>query len=626
MTPSREAFSHARKPPTTADMESSKNPRFRLSVSFVLVTSIGLLMAIMLGLVQWIYFEAIRKNTFELLKDKARGIVTGMENEIRHYLDPVSLMLEHLAHEMVSEEGLLVSDSRLRDLLAGGLLSQTSVGSINYFNENFRPFGLIPGPEGRPIQSPITNRPAWRNPDIQRLMQANKAIDGILWNQPEFNRRITFLVASHPVKVAEEYKGFLSAVVTVHRLSKIMVNLGERFNATPFILRGENQVLAHPLLISPHPSQSRENPLPTIDQLEDEVLQKIGNTTRVSNDFEVLQAEGIHIGEARVGNKEFIFLTKSITGYGENSLTIGAWVQSENLTTQISRLFKAIILGIVLLVVGIVLAMLLGRGIARPVQLSAHAATQLSRFDLDEVAPLPTSLYKELNDQANAFNSMLIGLRAFSQYVPKTLVERLIREEAALGSLSVERELTVMFTDIVGFTTLSESLSAADVATFLNQHFELLVKEIEAEGGTVDKFIGDAVMAFWGAPELISDAPIRACRAALEMRKVLDQYNLKAVKAGGTPVGIRIGIHTGPVVVGNIGSQGRFNYTIVGDTVNVTQRLESLARHHAQNSEAAIILISEETRMQLNDLFVIENLGPSQIKGRAKPLLVHRLL
>jgi class 3 adenylate cyclase len=156
-------------------------------------------------------------------------------------------------------------------------------------------------------------------------------------------------------------------------------------------------------------------------------------------------------------------------------------------------------------------------------------------------------------------------------------VTRLIRAGDA-GTIRPEaRELTVMFTDIAGFTAMSETRPAPEVADFLNEHFALLGACVEAEGGTVDKFIGDALMAFWGAPETQTDTAPRACRAALAIARAVDADNARRTAAGRPAIRIRIGLHSGPVVVGNVGWPGRINYTIVGDTVNTCQRLEARA-------------------------------------------------
>ncbi len=219
---------------------------------------------------------------------------------------------------------------------------------------------------------------------------------------------------------------------------------------------------------------------------------------------------------------------------------------------------------------------------------------------------------------------MLGGLRWFEVYVPKSLVRRLVRqgEEPA----SEERELTVMFTDIVGFTGVAEGVTAEALADFLNHHFALIAAAVEDTGGTLDKFIGDAVMAFWGAPETQPDHAERACRAAQDICARITADNADRRADGLAPVGIRIGLHSGPAVVGNIGAPGRMNYTIVGDTVNVAQRLEQLGKRVHDGDREITVLVSEETAARLGSRDALEPAGSFEVPGRREPVEVFMLI
>ena len=173
---------------------------------------------------------------------------------------------------------------------------------------------------------------------------------------------------------------------------------------------------------------------------------------------------------------------------------------------------------------------------------------------------------------------MLAGSSGFQTYLPKSLVRRLMQRGHIANVLSEQREVTVLFTDISNFTGFSENLPADGVAAFLNRHFTLLVKCVEEEGGTIDKYVGDSLMAFWGAPDSQPDHAERAFSAALNMALAIRRENTARQAAGLEPIRIRIGLHSGPAVVGNIGAPGRVNYTVVGDTVNVARRMESLSK------------------------------------------------
>jgi adenylate cyclase len=219
---------------------------------------------------------------------------------------------------------------------------------------------------------------------------------------------------------------------------------------------------------------------------------------------------------------------------------------------------------------------------------------------------------------------MLDGLRAFGRYVPRTLVMRLVKE-GRVGAGTEERVLAIMFTDIVSFTSTCETMSGAEVADFINHHLSLLSACIERVGGTIDKFIGDAVMAFWGAPGHIDNPAASACRAAVAIQRALAADNGRRIAAGQKPVRIRIGIHMGPVIVGDIGAANRINYTIVGDVVNATQRLESLGKTVDPDAEA-IALVSEEIVSAAADGFQFVERGAHFVKGRQESLKVFQLI
>ena len=207
---------------------------------------------------------------------------------------------------------------------------------------------------------------------------------------------------------------------------------------------------------------------------------------------------------------------------------------------------------------------------------------------------------------------MTTGLRWFETYVPQQLVRRLMARETPFESEN--RAITVMFTDIVGFSTLSEHMPAAETAAMLNEHFAILVDCIEAEGGTVDKYIGDSVMAFW-EPDDTGVNVDRAIRAARQIRRRVTEDNSTRRLTNRVAPCVRIGIHTGDALVGNIGAPGRINYTLVGDAVNVAARLEQLSKSIGQASDAKI-LISDATAAHAEDRNGLISVGTHEICGR----------
>src|SRR5688500_13364983 len=185
------------------------------------------------------------------------------------------------------------------------------------------------------------------------------------------------------------------------------------------------------------------------------------------------------------------------------------------------------------------------------------------------------------------------------------MVDALVQDESM--SRLRQAEVTVMFADAVGFTAMSEELSPDGVAELLDGFFNEAVEAVFAHDGTLDKFIGDAVMAFFGAPVAVEDHAERALRAALDLRFRLKRWNSRHVAAGGRPVDIRIALNSGPVVVGDVGSSRRVDYTVLGNTVNVASRLESIGG-------PGDIVVGPGTQALLPDDFPLRPLGHLELK------------
>ncbi|HET7921144.1 MAG TPA: adenylate/guanylate cyclase domain-containing protein [Gammaproteobacteria bacterium] len=202
----------------------------------------------------------------------------------------------------------------------------------------------------------------------------------------------------------------------------------------------------------------------------------------------------------------------------------------------------------------------------------------------------------------------------FGRFIDPRVVNQLIQHgDIALRSEPQSRDITVLFSDIRGFTTLSETRTPEEIVSILNRYFSRQVAVIWRHGGTVDKFIGDCIMAFWGAPVADADQARHAVAAALEMSDVVDEFR-KELADNSAAFDIGIGIHTGPAVVGFMGAPGKLDYTAIGDTVNLGSRIES------QTKGVARILVSAATRERCDGHFDFIERGTYKVKGRAQPV------
>jgi adenylate cyclase len=211
----------------------------------------------------------------------------------------------------------------------------------------------------------------------------------------------------------------------------------------------------------------------------------------------------------------------------------------------------------------------------------------------------------------------------FQYYLMPEVIEELAAHPERLALGGEEKKLTILFCDIRGFTTLSEGLSPSELTTLINEYLTAMTDAIMASGGLVDKYIGDAVMAFWGAPVAHEEQEKAACRGALAMLQALDRLNSDLASRGKKPIHIGIGLSTGQVVVGNMGSSKRFNYTVMGDEVNFASRLEGLTKAYGVSC-----IIGEETASALEHdaTFTVRTLDQVMVKGKREPRTIYELI
>ena len=200
----------------------------------------------------------------------------------------------------------------------------------------------------------------------------------------------------------------------------------------------------------------------------------------------------------------------------------------------------------------------------------------------------------------------------FAKLVPKEIIDDLVERHSEAAFMTGEkRELAVLFSDIRSFTTISEHNSAEDVVSFLNQYFNTMVGIIKAHGGTIDKFVGDAILAIFGAPKSYEDNARRAVRAAIEMIRAASRVDLGNLVLPPDGFQIGIGIHEGPAVVGFIGSFDKLDYTVIGDTVNLASRLEGLTKYYKRP-----IIVSETVRERIADEIFLREVDTVKVKGK----------
>ncbi len=285
------------------------------------------------------------------------------------------------------------------------------------------------------------------------------------------------------------------------------------------------------------------------------------------------------------------------------------------------RLERTILLiSVTALVAASLIAMAVARGVSRPVQQLAGHTRKVAGGDYSVHIDLDRE--DELGELATAFNQMTTGLAErdrvrdlLGKVVSPEIASQLLSSDLKLGG--EEREVTILFSDLRDFTGLGEKMPPAELLALLNRYLDRMSSIVEKHGGVIDKYIGDAIMALFGAPVAAPDSAARAIAAAREMVDALAELNRDFAAEGRPPLAFGIGINTGRVVAGNMGSKTRLNYTVIGDSVNLAARLEALTKepvHHAA------IIVSEATARAAGVNKQLRPLGSVIVKGKAEPV------
>jgi adenylate cyclase len=320
----------------------------------------------------------------------------------------------------------------------------------------------------------------------------------------------------------------------------------------------------------------------------------------------------------RLADEEYVALARQLSTDGSVFVVL-----QRSLTAQLAPfealrqlLFTIFALGLVVLTLGVLAT---SRKVTRPVQQLAAGARRIEAGDYQQTVDIP--LYDEIGELAQAFNGMAKGLaekekvrNLLGKVVSPEVASELLSRDIELGG--EEREVTILFCDVRGFTSLCEGQSPKQILSLLNEYFSAITGVIESNGGVVDKFIGDAVMALFGAPVAQPDAPARAVRTAIGMRQALAGVNAAFATRDLKPIAIGIGLNTDRVVAGNMGSKSRLNYTVIGDGVNLASRLEGLTKVYG-----ATIIVSEPCARAAPG-FVYQELDRVRVKGKQEPVRI----
>ena len=283
---------------------------------------------------------------------------------------------------------------------------------------------------------------------------------------------------------------------------------------------------------------------------------------------------------------------------------------------------KIQLMTIIGLIIGAIGAFIISTMQVKPILMLVSGVKAIGEGNLDQKIEIKRK--DEIGDLTDAFNDMAKGLQerefirqTFQKFVHKDIANELLSNPDMIKVGGERKKVTVIFTDIRGFTPLSESMKPEDLIGLLNSYYGQLLPIIDRNGGVLDKFIGDAMMIVFGTPLQKDDDSLRAVRTGIEIREKLKELNSKREKDGMAPVIMGIGINTGYVVAGNIGSEERMEYTVLGDAVNVAARIEGQSR-------TGEVMISEETYREVKDKIKVSGeVDHVSLKGKSKPMNIY---
>ncbi|MBS0521618.1 MAG: hypothetical protein JSR90_23180 [Proteobacteria bacterium] len=276
--------------------------------------------------------------------------------------------------------------------------------------------------------------------------------------------------------------------------------------------------------------------------------------------------------------------------------------------------------GLIATALQVVIVYLLAGIVSAPLEKLARKVNRIQDFE-GESLPSQKSPIREISVLSRAIDTLDAASRAFASFVPVGLVRQLLQSDQKLELGGHSRFLTIFFSDLEAFSTLSEEVPSQELLLRISAYFGLVTRIVNAEHGTIDKFLGDGVMAFWGAPGLLENHAWFACVAALRVQRGMEELNAQWKEQGLRPLNLRVGIHSDAVLVGNVGSRERMSYTVIGDGVNVASRLEGINKEYGTR-----LCISHSVFKEAGERLCVRPIEEVAVKGRRAKIPIYELL
>jgi adenylate cyclase len=614
-------------------MGGRKQPR-RVEYRVGLGATVSLLVAGAIGLVAWASLANTRDAIVGLTDEQVRQLLTGLDTRVHDHLQnavtAVQLSEKLLSDAVLREDPDLLARHFTEVLRANPTFAWASYSdAMGDFTGAYRaPDGSLHVSQttlkakGRSHDYTVGESGAWErhyevtandyDPRDEEFYKAARQAGKLIWIGPVifYDEGLPGITCANP-RVAKD--GNLLGVLTVdfnlNFLSDFIGQLHFGKRGKVFMFDAQGHVIAYPgLRLIENEGQGARGKLLTEADVLDPVFQAfVARKESLPEEQFTLP----YAGQSYIGGYRRLNVAGGPTWF------LGAYAPESDFLGVLERNERAAIaVAVGALCIGLLFTMILARRISVPLTRLASEMKEVGDFQLSVRPPMKT-VFKEVAAMDESLLNMKGSLRSFSYYVPRDLVRAMLEsgQEATLQGQT--REMTVYFSDIAGMTSIAENMAPDHLVQLLSRYFDEMTQVVEAQGGTVDKFIGDAIMAFWGAPAPTADHAARACETALRSQRRLVELRAELRAASDTPalanIRARIGIATGDVLVGNVGSHDRFNYTVMGDTVNVASRLESLNKLYGTR-----ILISDATYQAARESIIARPVGVVQVKGKSQ--------
>lgn len=347
-------------------------------------------------------------------------------------------------------------------------------------------------------------------------------------------------------------------------------------------------------------------------------LSLLGDSTPVFNTaYQSYSGTGNSFPIFTVSGTEYLTIVAPL-GFQEWLLAIA--IPANDVLGGVFRIQNSIYLFIfVIMIISTVLVTIFARRISAPITRLSKMIDRIRDLHLDNKIPT-TSRIREIFEMQSAISAMQTAFVSFKRYVPTEIVRSLLSRGKAIELGGERKMLTIFFSDVYNFTSIVEGITIEELTPQLAAYFDAISRIILEHQGTIDKYIGDAVMGFWGAPLEVKDHPFIACDTALLVQETVNKLNSAWEKEKKSPLKTRIGLHTGTAIVGNIGTEERMNYTIMGDSVNLTARLENANKIYHTD-----ILVSRDTYDLVHERYLMRPIDIIKVKGKEKAVEVYEL-